>query len=258
MAEIVTEDVRLHVEPEGDGDPVTVFAHGLTNSCKELAPLTPLLPGSKVRFCFRGHGHSSTPEAGYRFEDFARDLDAVAEAYGATRAVGTSLGAGAICNLLTREPRRFERLIFVLPAGLDRPMPDKTGFLRVAEILETHPVAEAIELILSDAESPDRGAEVTWLDDVSREMWADVNPIGVARAIRAIVDDFPIPDLELMRAVDAPTMIICREGDPIHPAIVGEILADLMPDAELHVYGDAASLVDAIPELVRRAIEVLS
>ena len=64
MPQIVTEDVRLHVEVDGDGDPVTVLAHGLTNSCSELARLTPLVPGTKVRFCFRGHGHSSSPEHG--------------------------------------------------------------------------------------------------------------------------------------------------------------------------------------------------
>jgi hypothetical protein len=50
--------VRLHVEVEGSGDPVTVYAHGLTNSCRELAMLTPMMPGTNVRFCFRGHGHS--------------------------------------------------------------------------------------------------------------------------------------------------------------------------------------------------------
>ena len=82
----------LHVEVEGDGPPVTVFAHGLTNSRNELAAFTPFLAGTKVRFDFRGHGLSSVPETGYRFADFARDLDAVAAAYGATRAVGTSLG----------------------------------------------------------------------------------------------------------------------------------------------------------------------
>jgi hypothetical protein len=57
---------------DGACDPVTVFAHGLTNSCYELAAFTPMLPGTKVRFCFRGHAHSDTPEPGhYRFADFA-------------------------------------------------------------------------------------------------------------------------------------------------------------------------------------------
>ena len=94
MAEVRARDgIRLHVEVDGDGPPVTVFAHGLTNSCTELAAFTPAAPGTKVRFCFRGHGHSDVAEPGsYRFEDFAGDVDTVARAYGATQAVGTSLG----------------------------------------------------------------------------------------------------------------------------------------------------------------------
>src|SRR6266487_2765026 len=116
MAEVRTEDAVLHVEVDGAGDPVTVMAHGLTNSCLELADLTSLVPGTKVRFCFRGHGHSSSPDSGYRFADFARDLDAVAEAYGATIAFGTSLGAGAIGYLVEHQPDRFDKLLLLLPA----------------------------------------------------------------------------------------------------------------------------------------------
>ncbi|HCP62816.1 MAG TPA: alpha/beta hydrolase, partial [Actinobacteria bacterium] len=80
MPELATDDVTLHVEVDGEGSPTSVFAHGLTNSCRETARITPFLPGTKVRFCFRGHGHSSSPETGYRFADFARDLEAVADA----------------------------------------------------------------------------------------------------------------------------------------------------------------------------------
>ena len=117
MPEIRTPDATLYCEVEGDGEPVTVLAHGLTNNRNELAAFTPLVPGTKVRFDFRGHGRSSSPATGFRFEDFARDVDAVASAFGATVAVGTSLGAGAIGNLVCRVPDRFERMVWLLPAG---------------------------------------------------------------------------------------------------------------------------------------------
>src|SRR3989442_2395310 len=135
MPELLTEDATLHVEVDGEGEPVTVVAHGLTNSCLELARLTPLIPGTKVRFCFRGHGHSSSPDHGYRFVDFARDLAAVADAYGARNAVGTSLGAGAIFNLLQDNPDRFRKLVFLLPAGLDVPFQFKEKLLRTADLI---------------------------------------------------------------------------------------------------------------------------
>src|SRR6266700_2593963 len=155
MPKVITPDATLHVEIDGEGAPVTVLAHGLTNSCRELAQLTPLLPGTKVRFCFRGHGHSSAPATGFAFADFARDLDAVAGAFGAKSAIGTSLGAGAICHLLADRPDRFERIVLLLPAGLDRPFRHKDRFLRTADALETKPKDEVVEAILAD---PDRRA----------------------------------------------------------------------------------------------------
>jgi hypothetical protein len=60
VAELQTPDVRLHVEVDGEGEPVTVVPHGLTNTCRELAQLTPLVVGTNVRFCFRAHGHSGS------------------------------------------------------------------------------------------------------------------------------------------------------------------------------------------------------
>ena len=146
VPEVITDDATLHVAVDGAGEPVTVFAHGLTNSSVELAAFTPMAPGTKVRFDFRGHGRSSTPPAGaYRFADFARDLDAVAAAYGATNAVGTSLGAGALTHLLGERPDRFARLVFLLPAALDVPIGDHALFDRTADLLETLPRDEAIE-----------------------------------------------------------------------------------------------------------------
>ena len=252
MSEVRNGEVTLHVEVDGEGEPVTVLAHGLTNSCRELAALTPTLAGTKVRFCFRGHGHSSVPESGYRFADFAGDLDAVARAYGATCAVGTSLGAGAICHLLQDDPERFERMVFLLPAGLDLPMARTDTLLATAEVLERLPKDGAIEALLSD---PGRAAAYVrqpWLRDFDRALWEDMNPTGVARAIREVVDDHPVEDRELLRRVTAPVLLICREGDWIHPAELGRILADLMANAELFMLADELEMIAAIPELLRR------
>jgi 3-oxoadipate enol-lactonase len=259
VPEVQTADATLHVEIDGEGTPVTVFAHGLTNSCKELAAFTPMAAGTKVRFCFRGHGHSSTPDPGaYKFADFARDLDAVARAYGATRAVGTSLGAGAITNLIAREPARFDRLVFLLPAALDVKMADHRDFDRVAELLETRPRDQAIEEIMADSDRLGRYGDAPWLREFALMLWQDVNPIGVSRAIREAVRDVAVLDRELLRAVEAPTLIICHEGDPIHPAELGRVLIEIMPNAELIMLSGEEELLEAIPELVGRVSAFLA
>ena len=252
MPEIASRDgTPLHVEVEGEGEPVTVFAHGLTNSCMELAAFTPMAPGTKVRFCFRGHGHSGTPEPGhYRFADFADDLDAVARTFGATRAVGTSLGQGAIAHLLARDPDRFERIVFVMPAALDVPLTDHARFDRVADLLETVPTDEAIRRIVADSRRVERYEEQPWLRELDMFLWQDLNAAGVARSIREITRDVAIADRELLRAVSAPTLILCQAGDEIHPIELGSMLADLMPNAELIVLGSEDELLARLPELV--------
>ena len=251
MPEVRTDDAVLHVEIDGEGEPVTVLAHGLTNSSQELAAFTPLVAGTKVRFDFRGHGRSSVPETGYGFADFARDLDAVANAYGARNAVGTSLGAGAICHLLGEDPARFERIVLLLPAALDVVVGGE-GFLRTASILESMPLDEAIDTLLSEPGRAAKYAEAPWLRELDLLMWKDLNAAGVAKALRGIVGDVAIRDRELLRKVDAPVLIIGREGDPIHPAEVSRVLVDLFPNSEMILLTGEEELVASIPMLVDR------
>ncbi len=251
MPEVRTDDALLHVEIDGEGESVTVLAHGLTNSSQELAAFTPLVAGTKVRFDFRGHGHSSVPETGYGFADFARDLDAVANAYGARNAVGTSLGAGAICHLLGEDPARFERIVLLLPAALDVVVGGE-GFPRTASILESMPLDEAIDTLLSEPGRAAKYVNAPWLRELDFLMWKDLNAAGVAKALRGIVGDVAIRDRELLRKVDAPVLIIGREGDPIHPAEVSRVLVDLFPNSEMILLPGEEELVASIPMLVDR------
>lgn len=250
MPDVPNGDVTLHVETDGSGEPVTVFAHGLTNSCRELAPFTPALDGTAVRFCFRGHGHSTTPPSGYGFAALASDLDAVASAYGARYAVGTSMGAGAIMKLLEVDPSRFDRIVMLLPASLDVPFPDPARFDAIAEILESFPRDEAIERIL--AMTPQRYERAPYLRELDLLLWADLNPAGVARAIREVTRDVSISDRELLRKVEAPVLLICREGDTLHPAELGRVLHELLPASDLITIPSEEELLASIPMLVER------
>jgi 3-oxoadipate enol-lactonase len=258
VSELVTEDAVLHVEVDGEGPPTSILAHGLMNSCRELAALTPLVPGTKVRFCFRGHGHSSSPERGYRFADFARDVRAVADAYDATIAFGTSLGAGAIGRLLTREPDRFGKLVFLLPAGLDQPFQHKQRMLHTAGLVDGRSTDEAIEALTSDPGRARNYLDYPWLREFDQQMLKELNTVGVPRAIREVIEDWPLEDREQMRKVTAPTLLICREGDEIHPAEVGRILKQIMPNAELMLFGDGMDMYEAIPQIVARVREFIA
>jgi len=258
MPELATDDATIHYDVDGEGEPVTVVAHGLTNNRNELAALTPLVPGTKVRFDFRGHGRSSAPETGYAFADFARDLEAVSDHVGATRAVGTSLGAGAIASLLTRRPERFERMVWLLPAALDLPFAFRDRYEELATMLDGASPEEAVEAVLADPERAARYMQAPWRLDLDRLMWEHDHPDGVARAIRGAISDWPVRDRNDLRRVTAPTMLICVEGDPIHPAELGRILAGLLPNAVLEMLPDVTAMFEALPRLVRMVSEFLS
>ena len=254
MPEVRTDDATLFCEVEGGGEPVTVFAHGLTNNRNELASFTPLLAGTKVRFDFRGHGRSSSPAdpKAFRFEDFARDVDAVANAFGATVAVGTSLGAGAIGNLVCRVPERFERMVWLLPAGLDLPFGLAARYHLLAEDLEGKTPQEALESVLNDPARVGEYIETPWRLELDRVTWRHDDPDGLSRAIHGVVEDWPIPDRELLRDVRIPTIIVTIEGDEIHPAELGRLFAELLANAELVALQSQEELLRRIPDLVTR------
>src|SRR6185369_7615621 len=107
----------------GEGQPTTAFAHGIAGGIADTRPLGSGVSGRKVFFQFRGHGRSDAPADGFSYADLAADLRAVSDEFGATRALGVSLGAGALCRLLAQTPDRFERVVFYLPAVLDEERP---------------------------------------------------------------------------------------------------------------------------------------
>lgn len=252
MPVVVNGDATLFVEVDGEGEPVTVLAHGLTNNRNELAAFTPLIPGTKVRFDFRGHGKSTAPAMGFGFADFAGDLDVIAAAFGATVAVGTSLGAGAIANLLSREPDRFDRSIWLLPGSLDLPFAFRERYEHMADELAGKTGEEALRTVLADPERVAELLQTPWRFEVEQILWAHDDPDGLARAIRGVVQDFPVPDRALLRAVTNPVLLICIEGDEVHPAELGRVLVELLPNAELMLYEGQEALLAGIPHLLQR------
>jgi pimeloyl-ACP methyl ester carboxylesterase len=88
-------------------------------------------------------------------------------------------------------------------------------------------------------------------------LWQDLQPLGVARALREVTLDVAIADRGLLRRVAAPTLVIAREGDPIHPAELGRVLGELIPNAELIMLDSEEDLYASIPQLVERVARFL-
>ena len=238
----------LWVETMGSGEPVTVFAHGVTSSIAELEPLASSAPGTRVLFDFRGHGRSESPpeSAGYDHQAMRRDLEHIADRFNATQALGISMGAGTILSLLEDQPDRFTRLVFFIPASIDAPNDGSPRvFPALAHLLETYSLEEVVaRTIDAPAQAPLFARRPYW-----RELWRArmlrMNPVGVPRALRAYVSgSYPVRDAAALKRVRAPALILAHENDPIHDADIARRLADLLPNSTLRVWPEPLSMYD--------------
>lgn len=236
----------LWVEVIGRGRPVTVFAHGVTGSTADLVPLAARTPGTRVLFDFRGHGRSECPpeEAGYGHDAMRRDLETVATRYGATRAFGISVGAGAILSAVADNPERFERVALFMPAMIDQPSPD-ASFGPLAEELTSLPLEEVARRALQSAEhSPLLTRRPYWQAIVADRIMR-MNSTGVPRAIRAYASgEPPLSDAAALAAVRAPFLIAGHEDDPIHDSEIARKLCALLPNARLEIWPEPLAMYD--------------
>jgi hypothetical protein len=177
--------------------------HGGTASelCMELAAFTPMAPGTKVRFCFRGHAHSArragTPVRRLRRrprrgrERLRRD------------ARGRHVARPGRDHAPPRPRPRAVRAHRVRDAGrARRQLSDHARFDHVAELLETLPVDEAVRRSsptpsASPSTTRSRGSvSSTYSCGRTSMRWGRTSIATIARH-----RDRP----ELLRAVTAPT-----------------------------------------------------
>jgi len=239
MPLLETDETVLHYELHGTGEPTTVFAHGVASSIEDIRFLASGVRGTRVFFHFRGHGPSGTPEEQpglWGYPSAARDLRAVADHVEARRCLGVSLGAGAMLALLVETPDRFDRAVFVLPAGLDtlRPADPESDLAQTARLIDLGDL-ERLTAHLTAALPPDVAAR-RGVDRIMRERAERLCGSGVARAIRALPSYAPIADRAALATVTCRSLVIAHEGDETHPAAVARELAAALPAAALHVF----------------------
>jgi pimeloyl-ACP methyl ester carboxylesterase len=228
--------VRLERFVAGVGDPVTVFAHGLAGDIGGTRPLGSGVAGRRVFFHFRGHGRSDAPPDRWTFGDLARDLRAVADLSGATRAVGVSLGAGALCRLLVASPDRFDRIVLYLPSPVDgtRPPAVRERFARLLAAVGAGDAAGIADVVAAELPVAVRNTPAGW--GFLRQRVEQLQRDGLAEQLATLWDEPALPDPEALTAVRAKALVIGCSGDDVHPVAVAQRLAAALPAAELYVY----------------------
>jgi pimeloyl-ACP methyl ester carboxylesterase len=247
----------LEVLVTGHGRPVTVFAPGLAGGIPDTRPLGSGVPGRKAFVQLRGHGRSSAPPGPWSYADLAADLLGAADAVGADRALGVSLGAAALTRLAAERPDRFARLVFFLPAVLDGPAPPASparlrALLAALDSGDPDGVEEALAVEVP-AHLRDTPAARAYL----RQRATDLLRYGLAEQLATLTGQVPVPDPGALDRVTAPALVIGAEGDELHPAAVARRLAAALPNATLHVYARPGPLWTARADLRERIVGFL-
>ncbi|SDP86828.1 Pimeloyl-ACP methyl ester carboxylesterase [Actinopolyspora xinjiangensis] len=226
----------------GSGGPVTLVVHGLGATEGEARIPASGLRGSRVVLTLPGHGAAADPVDGYwSYERVASDVLEVADRVDAERAVGVSLGAGALTRVAAGHPERFERLALLLPAAVDQPRgPEVTGvFDRLVDAVaaaEADGGASLREVVGSGL--PD-GADVGEYVEQRAATLRRLEP-----ALRALPRQAPLTDGAELSAVGSSALVVGATADPLHESAVAERLAALLPGARLEMFDSAAPMLD--------------
>jgi pimeloyl-ACP methyl ester carboxylesterase len=237
----------------GHGRPF-VWGHGLTSSRanedqRRLFDWSRLSDAGTqvVRYDARGHGQTGGPAdpSAYEWTQLADDLLALMDHLDIDRAAagGASMGCASLLHAAVRAPERFERLVLVIPP---------TAW-------ETRPAqATAYEASASYVEEAGKAAWMAAADCLPKPAIFDVVPptpfdADISEELLPFVlrgaaaSDLPAPDA--LAALDHPALVLAWTTDPGHPVSTAERLAELLPNAELHVAETLAEVLTWSPRV---------
>jgi pimeloyl-ACP methyl ester carboxylesterase len=220
----------------GSGHPVTLFAHGFAGSIEETRPFGSGVLGSRVFFSFRAHGLTPSVDLPWTYAGLTAELSSVRTVYGATRALGVSLGAGALLRAAVDDPGAFERLVVVLPPALDEPRRGRAleRVKAMARSAAVHDVDGLTGLLLAEqpADVRTRRAVQMWAR-LQAERLCSGNLRDVIEQIPAL---FPLDDRSSLASVTCPVLVVGQHDDEAHPSRLVHEIAEVLPDAQTEIF----------------------
>lgn len=252
----------VDVRGEEDGPPV-VLLHGLASRIEEYDELVPHLAARRrvLALDLPGNGYSDHPDRPYTLELLEDSVLALLDALSVKEAhvAGGSLGGNLTIRLGHRAPDRFVKLAAWAPAGAWEPMPHWALLGRAMRLVRPFwPVVWVQSRFWYRRDWPGRERALAeafahYREVMSRGFLRMYFDLGVEQARRSL---FP-----LAPSVRQPTLLLWGDQDRALDMGRGvRRLAELMPNARLHVFAGARhSLANEVPDaLAARVGEFLS
>lgn len=221
MPYVAVNDLTIYYEEHGrkDGLPL-VLLHGFLQSGDEWQQQLPAFaPDYRLLVPdLRGHGRTDNPGglAAMNHRQFARDIIGFCDAIGAQSAIfcGESSGAMLLLSLALLVPARVRVLIL---AG---------GTYFFGEEIRTWWRTQTPETVIRDPEAT-RARHIA----LGPEHWREAAAAFIALGTHVHGDDFP--EVEELRTITAPTLIVHGDRDSLFPLAIPTGLYGLLPEAEL-------------------------
>lgn len=219
-------DIDLHyLRTGGAGDPV-VLLHGLTGDGACWTPLARVLEGEfdVVMPDARGHGGSSGPHHGYRYDDHASDVVGLIRGLELSRPVllGHSMGGMTAALVASRGAGVIRGLVLVDPTFLS---PERQREVRDSDVADRHRRALALRkadlVAQARARHPRRSPEII-------ELLAEARLRTRMGAFDVLTP--PNPEYcDVVRAIDVPSLIVIGDSSPVVTLEMATELRSLNP-----------------------------
>jgi N-formylmaleamate deformylase len=215
-----TNGITIHYTRTGGSRPPLILLHGLTanGACWTAVARALEADYDVIMPDARGHGQSSAPDLGYRYEDHANDVVGLIEALGVDRPIliGHSMGGLTAAVVAGRNPKLLRGLVLADPTFLSAKAQRE---VRDSEVADEHrrmlktPLAD----LIAEARTrhPARPAETLELIARAR-LQTRLSAFDVLTP--------PNPEYtQLVRAIDVPSLLVIGDAPVVSPATAAEL-----------------------------------
>jgi pimeloyl-ACP methyl ester carboxylesterase len=241
MPTISTSGISLHYEIHGAGEPL-LFLHGGGGIGNDWQFLGKEWPFQLISPDLPEHGHSSGRPGPWTHRAAAQDVFALLDKLNIhkIKAVGISMGGNTLLHMATSQPDRIEAIVVV--SGTSYFGPEARKFMREFSI---DALPEALRNFTL-ARHPGGEAQARALFDR-------------ARAFADVYDDMNFTP-PLLGTIQARTLIVYGDRDPLYPVEIAVEMYRAIPRAELWVVPNGAHgpvFGEAAPDFLKTATRFL-
>ncbi|PWW02385.1 3-oxoadipate enol-lactonase [Paenibacillus cellulosilyticus] len=183
-----------------------------------------------LRYDYRGHGGSDTPDGPYSFDRLGRDVIELLDVLHIEQVhfLGLSLGGVVGQWLGIYAPERVDRLVLSNTSSYLGPYEQWQG--QITSVLQPDNLPQVADTFIKNWFPPHMLESENALVDSFRQMVLFTRPQGIAGSWAAI------RDMDMRRTVsliDSPTLVIAGQYDTVTLPSHGELIADTVPNASL-------------------------